>query len=200
MTGNRCSQCEKPLSTEPVYRRACCKGCFYQCCIKDRHLKRCPCCRLDSLQNALRMLLWIPVVSLIVDDKTDQCPAKRWRVRDDDDDEKTCVICLEEYTKMAKVTLLVYNGIMTHRPPAGMRESTERLAHGSVFQIVLFPAGRQRALFPSTLMYCEQYYQKWKQACSSGPEKRQTRPWTAGWRCAIYWSRHYGVTQTLTLR
>lgn len=76
------------------------------------------------------MLLWIPVVSLIVDDETDQCPAKRWRVRDDDDDKKTCVICLEEYTKMAKVTL-VHNGIMTHRPP-------------------------------STLMYCEQYYQKCK--------------------------------------
>ena len=87
------------LNTEPVFCRACCEGCFHQWYIQSEDLIHCPSCRLDSLRHFLRILLWIPMVSLLVDHATDQPPAKTRRV----EDRKNYIISLEELTEMAKV-------------------------------------------------------------------------------------------------
>ena len=99
MSGNSCHHCHNLLSTEPVFRRACCEGCFHQWYIQSRDLICCPRCRLDSLQHFSRILLWISMVFLLLEDTTDQPPAKTRRV----EDRENWVICLEELTEIAKV-------------------------------------------------------------------------------------------------
>ena len=51
MSGNSCHHCHNLLSTEPVFRRACCEGCFHQWYIQSEDLIHCPSCRLDSLRH-----------------------------------------------------------------------------------------------------------------------------------------------------
>ena len=99
MSGNCCDHCQNPLSTELVFRRACCEGCFHQQCIESLYLIHCLFCRLDSLRDSSRILLWILMVSLLIDGNTDQSPAKRWRVGDGE----TSITCLQEFTQLAKV-------------------------------------------------------------------------------------------------
>ena len=99
MSWNHFHHCQNLLSTEPVFRRACCEGCFHQRCIQSRELICCPRCGLDSPSHFSRILLWIPMVSLLVDEATDQPLAKTRR----GEDRENYVICLEELTEMAKV-------------------------------------------------------------------------------------------------
>ena len=99
MSGNRCHRCYNQLSSEPVFRRACCGASFHQRCIQSGDLICCPRCGLNSLSHFSRILLWIPMVSLLVEEATDHPPANRRRVEGRD----KCVICLEEFTEMAMV-------------------------------------------------------------------------------------------------
>ena len=100
MSENSCSHCKKTQNTESVCRM-CCRAYFHQRCIKSLQLSCCPYCGLDSQRNNSQTLLWTPVVSLLGDDETDRCPAKRRRVEGGDGD--TCVICLDDSSKMDKV-------------------------------------------------------------------------------------------------